>query len=578
MGNTIPEIFFETAKKFPQKTALLYKKEGVYFPVTYQELAGKILTLSSFLQSLGIEKGDTVAILSENRPDWVVSDMAIMVTGAVVVPLHTSFNAVTICKVLNHCAAKILIVSSGSLLDSVVLSSKKLKYLQHIIYVDPIKNIQKKISGKKCISWKKIFLSQKKPPAHHVVLHPNDCCNIIYTSGATGEPKGVMLSHQNFLSNIAAVRAYVPVKENDIFLSFLPLSHVLEKTGGYYLPLLFGATIAYAESTKQLSHNLQEVHPSILICVPRIFEKFHDAIWDKVNASSVFKKKLFYWGLRQKKGTFLYRIADVFIFKKIRQQLGGSLRLAISGGASLNPNLCKFFSKIGVVILEGYGLTETSPVISVNQEKHVKFGTVGKVIEGVQVTISEHKEILVKGQNVALGYFKSKKEWDATIDKNGWLHTGDLGFVDVQGFLTIIGRKKEMMVLSGGKNIWPEPIENLLNDDKYITQSMVVGNNQKFVSALLVPDWQEIEIFLQKSNMLLQHHEKLIKNPVIFSLFQQRLDEKINPKLSDVEKVKKFILLPQEFSQEQGELTPTLKLRRHIIANHYKKAIESAYE
>ena len=579
MYKAIPEVFFETAQKHPNKNALLYKKEGVYFPVTYKELSKKIITFSVALCDIGVEKGDRVAILSENRPEWVISDLAIMMAGAIVVPLHTTFNPKAICSVLNHCEAKVLIVSNSELLNKVLLGQKYLKYLKKIIFIENLTATQKEVLSSKVLSWKAIFSQNKtvQNDLEKIFLDPDECCSIIYTSGTTGEPRGVMLTHRNFLSNVEAVNEVIPVKESDTFLSFLPLSHVLERMAGYYMPMCYGATIAYAESSKQLPQNLKEIRPTLMISVPRIFEKFHDAIWDKVNSSSEFRKNIFKWALKQKKNTFRYKIADYLAFKKIRQRMGGRLRLTISGGASLNENIGGFFSKIGIKVLEGYGLTETSPVVSANREKDFKFGTVGKIIPGVKVKIAENKEILVKGPNVTQGYFKDENQLNI-FNKDGWLCTGDLGFLDKQGFLTVIGREKEMLVTSGGKNVWPEPIENLLNNDKFISQSMVVGNCQKFISALIVPDWQEVEIYFKQNNLKMEEHDKLVKNDLLLEIFQKRLDEKINPNLNEFEKIKKFKLVGQEFSQSQDELTATLKLRRHIIETHYAKKIESMYE
>jgi len=575
MYKAIPEIFFEIAKKHPNKPALLYKKEGVYFPITYKEFSKKVEIFAGCLSALGINKGDKVAILSENRPEWVISDLSIMAIGAIVVPLHTTFNPKAICTVLNHSEAKILIVSNSDLLNKVLLGQKELKYLEKIILLESLTAIQKEILSSKVISWNAIFTQNNN--FEKIFLDPDECCSIIYTSGTTGEPKGVTLSHRNFLSDVEAVNEVIPVKENDVFLSFLPLSHVLERLTGYYMPMCYGATIAYAESTKQLPANLKEVRPTIMISVPRVFEKFHDAIWDKINSSSEFKKRIFIWALKQQKDTFFYKIADLFVFKKIRDGLGGKLRITVSGGASLNENVAKFFNKIGVLIVEGYGLTETSPVVSVNHEDDLKFGTVGKILPGVKVKISENKEILIKGPNVFKGYYKDESKSELCFDQEGWFRTGDMGFIDKQGFLTIIGRAKEMIVTSGGKNVWPEPIENLLNNDKFISQTMVVGNNRKFISALIVPDWQQIETYFKQNNLPLQEHDKLIKNPILIDIFQKRLEEKINPELHEFEKIRKFQLLPQEFSQEQEELTSTLKLRRHIIEKHYQKSIESMY-
>jgi len=579
---TIPEAFFETAEVFPQKNALLYKREGVYFPITYKELSQNVKILSNSFKKLGINKGDKIAILSENRPEWVISDLSIMFIGAVSVPLHTTFSSKAISNILNHSRAKILVVSNGDLLNKVLLLHQNLKHLKKIIFLEKLTGIEKQtlnikkynLKGK-IFHWKTILNHNEKEFCEKIFLDPNEICTIIYTSGTTGNPKGVPLSHKNILSNVEATNEVVPVKEKDVFLSFLPLSHILERTAGYYVPILHGATIAYAENIKQMSYNLKEIAPTILVSVPRIFEKFHDAIWDKINNLSSFKKKLFAWSLRQKEKTIGHSIANFLFFRNIRKKLGGKIRLAISGGASLNKNLARFFLKIGILVIEGYGLTETSPVISANKENDFKFGTVGKIIPGVKVKISDKKEILVNGPNVFQGYFKDKKSTKLSFDKNGWFRTGDLGFIDQQGFLTIIGREKEMFVLSGGKNIWPEPIENLLNNDKFIAQSIIIGNKKKFVSTLIIPDWQEIKMYLKNNDLLLQEHYKLIKNPVILSVFQDRIDKKINPHLSDFEKIKKFKLLPSEFSQENDELTPTLKLRRHIIEKHYKKEIES---
>lgn len=578
MYKAIPEVFFETAQKYPNKPALLYKKEGVYFPITYKEIIKKIKIFSACLSALGVVKGDKVAILSENRPEWVISDLSIMTIGAVVVPLHTSLNPKAVCEILNHSSAKVLIVSNSDLLNKALLGQKYFKHLKKIIFLENLTATQKEILSKKVISWKAIFSQNQNNEFEKIFLDPDDLCSIIYTSGTTGKPKGVCLTHRNFLSNVEAVNEVVPVQKNDVFLSFLPLSHVLERMAGYYMPITFGATIAYAESSKQLSQNLKEVRPTVMISVPRIFEKFHDAVWDKVNASSPLKKKIFKWALKQKRGAFLYRIADYLAFKKIRQQMGGRLRFTISGGASLNENIGKFFSKIGIKILEGYGLTETSPVISANHENDFKFGTVGKIVPGVKVKITDNKEILVKGSNVMQGYFDNKKETKRVFDKDSWFCTGDLGFLDKQGFLTIIGRGKEMIVTSGGKNVWPEPVENLLNNDRFVSQSMVLGDGRKFISALIVPDWQEVEIYFKQNNLPLKEHQKLTKDEELIKIFQQRIDEKINPNLSEIEKIKKFRLLPQEFLQEQEELTPTLKLRRHIIEKHCSKSIESMYE
>jgi len=579
MYKSIPELFFEVAEENENKTALLYKKEGVYFPITYKELANKVKILSSELQKLGIEKRDNVAILSENRPEWVISDLAIMAVGGVVVPLHTTLSPKAILNVLIHSKAKILIVSNDSFLNKVLLGQKYLENLKKVIFLDKLTSSQKSVLSSGVIGWKAIFKMNTIEDYEEIFLDPDDPCSIIYTSGTTGNPKGVVLSHMNFLSNVQSINEAIPVKKNDVFLSFLPLSHVLERVAGYYMPICYGATIAYAEGIKQLPQNLKEVKPTILISVPRIFEKFYDAVWDKVEASSHLQQNIFKWALKQKDSKIKRKIADFLVFKKIKNRMGGRLRFTISGGASLNEKIARFFAKTGVLILEGYGLTETSPVISANKVKEYKFGTVGKVIPGVKVKIDETtKEIMIKGPNVFKEYFDNAEATESSFNKEGWFCTGDLGFIDKQGFLTVIGRAKEMIVTSGGKNVWPEKVEKLLNNDRFISQSIVIGNNKKFISALIAPDWQEVEIYLKEKNLPLKGHDELTRDQKLLEIFQQRIEVKVNPNLDEVEKIKKFRLVPQEFSQEQDELTPTLKLRRHIIENHYQKEIESMYQ
>ncbi len=501
-----------------------------------------------------------------------------MSVGGITIPLHTTLNSEAIYRVLEHSEAKVLIISNIDLLNKVLLYNNSLRYLEKIIILENLPAIKRANLGVKVFDWQNLFSQNKLGSFRKIIISPNDPCSIIYTSGTTGEPKGVVLTHNNFLSDAEAVNKAIPVKENDVFLSFLPLSHALERTAGQWMPILFGATIAYAESAKTVAKNLKEVKPSILIAVPKIFEKFHDAIWDKINKSSSFKKNLFRWALRQNKGTLSWKLADFLVFKKIRKNLGGKLRITISGGAKLNENLVKFFAKIGVIILEGYGLTETSPVATViRQEDMQEFGKigVGRALSGVDIKIGPEKEILIKGASVFTEYYKNKDATKKAFNKDGWFCTGDLGFIDKDNFLTVIGRKTEMIVLSGGKNVWPEPIENLLNNDRYISQAMVLGDGQNFISVLICPDWQEVERHLKESSLQLQSHHNLIKDEFVLKLFQRRIDEKINPNLSDFERIKKFVILSEEFSQEKGELTPTLKLRRHMICIHNEKIIKN---
>lgn len=575
IAQTIPEAFSRACQRFGRQTALLYKRDNVYFPITYSQLAEKVNTLAVGLSKFGVQKGDRVAILSENRPEWVVADLATMLLGGIVVPLHVTFSPPAIGKIIEHSQAKIIIVANNDLLNKVLLSQSDWPYLEKIVLLERAAAETPAWQGR-VFYWDWLMVRNDSRLGGQPLSRPDDVCSIVYTSGTTGEPKGVMLTHHNFLSNSQAVAQAVAVKPSDVFLSFLPLSHVLERLAGYYIPLFSGAAIAYAEGIKQLPANLKEIKPTILISVPRVFEKMHETIWEKAKTTPL-KKKIFLWALQQGKSGLRHNLADWLVFKKIRGNLGGRLRLTVSGGATLNEKIAKFFLKIGLTVLEGYGLTETSPVVAVNREHDFKIGAVGKVIAEVEVKISQDKEILVKGPNVFKGYYKNAIASQAAFDKDGWFKTGDLGFVDKEGFLTIIGRRKEMIVTSGGKNVWPEAVESELNKDRLVASSIVLGNNQKFIGALIVPDWQKVAQFFQENNLSFQPAEQLVANKALINFFQQRLNEKINPNLSEYEKIRAFKLLPRDFSQEQGELTPTLKLRRHIIEQHYKAEIEELF-
>ncbi|MFA6410139.1 MAG: long-chain fatty acid--CoA ligase [Candidatus Buchananbacteria bacterium] len=575
---TIPQKFKETAKKFPKRPALKFKYHDAYIEMTFAELEKRINTLTKGLLELGISKGDRVAILSENRSEWVRMDLAIMTLGAIVVPVHTTLSPKIIQHILSDSESTAILVSNQEQFNKLLLVIKDLPLLKTIIFIDLDQPQNHKDLNKKIISLENLMeLGKKSERKISPEVNPTDIASIIYTSGTTALPKGVMLTHRNFLFDAEAAVTAVPVDEHDVLLSFLPLSHVLERTIGYYAPFICrGACLAYAESVKTLKLNLKEVKPTILVSVPRIFERVHDGIWEKVKSGGKLKYKIFVWALKQNPKTFSHWLADKLVFKKIRGNFGGKLRFAISGGATLNHKLGRFFARMGITILEGYGLTETAPVISVNRQDNIKFGTVGQQLPGVEIKIASDKEILVKGPNIMAGYYKNEILTKEMIDSDGWLHTGDLGFMNSEGFLMIIGRKKEMISLSNGKIAWPEQLEVILNDDHLITQSMVYGNGKGHLVALLIPDWQEITNSLTELGMTSKEPDQLINDPKLTALFKDRI-EKINQQLADWEKIRKFKIIAAEFSQEKDELTPTLKLRRKIIEEHYQKELEKMY-
>lgn len=573
IDKTLPQAFFESASKHGRRRALRYKKGGVHYHISYSGLEKKIRIFAAGLADLGVRQGDNLAILSKNCSQWVIFDFGVMLLGAVNVPIHSTLSPKIIAYILNHGEAKILAVNGAELLNKVLLVQDQLEFLDSIIYIGKEEADLDHFSKIKILRWDEVVVQGKEKQLPQTEVKSSDVCSIIYTSGTTGLPKGVCLTHENFLSDIEAVSQAVPAFTSDLFLSFLPLSHVLERTAGYYVPLFSGSSIAYAEGIKQLPKNLKEFRPTILICVPRVLEKFHDGIYDKMKSGSKLIRNLFFYALKQNEKSLTLKIVDKIIFGKIRGKLGGNLRLIVSGGAPLNVKIAKFFKKIGLKVLEGYGLTETSPVLAVNTFENCKFGTVGKPVLGAEIKIDAEHEVLAKGQMIMPGYYKNNQETEAVIDSSGWFHTGDSGFVDAEGFLTIIGRKKEMMVSSGGKNIWPEPIELMLNSNKFISQSMVIGDKRKFVSALIVPHWQEVKRFLQSE----QTPEELVKSDSLQKLMESELSL-INENLSEHERIKKFLLLPNEFTEARDELTPTLKLRRHVIIANHQKEIESMYE
>lgn len=576
--STIPQRFNETADKFAKRPALKFKYHGAYITVTFAELKKRVAEMAGGLLALGVKPGERLAILAENRSEWVRADLAVLTIGAVVVPVHTTLSPKLISHILNDSGAAYLLVSHQELFNKIILIANQLPNLKTIIYIK-LNHLPENFKEKKLISLDEVMnLGQNNQGEIKVLIKPDDLASIVYTSGTTDLPKGVMLSHRNFLFDAEASVTVVPVDEGDTLLSFMPLSHVLERTAGYYAPLVLrGCCIVYAESVKTLVVNLKEVKPTVIVCVPRIFEKFHIGIWEKVKKGGRLKYKIFVWALKQEPKTIGHLAAEFLVFRKIRQNLGGHLRLAICGGATLNHKLARFFDRLGLIIVEGYGLTETSPVATVNRPDNIKFGTVGQKLPGVEIAIAKDKEILVRGPNVMLGYYQKPELTRQVIDASGFFHTGDLGFLSSQGFLVIIGRKKEMISLSNGKIAWPESLEVILNNDRLINQSMVYGNHRSYLVALIVPDWPEVARSLAELDLGSKEPDILVKEPKLIALFAQRL-EKINEQLADWEKIRRFKLLPAEFSSQKDEVNPALKLCRPVIENHYQKEIERLYQ
>ncbi|HDH97320.1 MAG TPA: long-chain fatty acid--CoA ligase, partial [Proteobacteria bacterium] len=491
--------------------------------------------------------------------------------------------------------SRFVVVSNNSQLQKVLSKKRELKTVEKIVIFDPIKDITDRdpmvMSLDDLMKLGESYDDPGELDRRLTEIDPDDLASLIYTSGTTGDPKGVMLTHRNFLSNVESAMKVMPIRSDDVALSFLPLSHSLERMAGHFTMVYAGVTIAYAESLDKLPQNLREVKPTVLISVPRIYEKVDARIRENVEKSGPVKKAIFDWALgvgrrvsqlkQQKRPVPLplklqLALADKLVFSKLKEAVGGRIRYFVSGGAPLAKEIAEFFHAAGMLICEGYGLTETSPVLTANTPDAYKFGTVGKPFPGVEIKIADDGEILAKGPNVMKGYYKKPEATKEAFDEEGWFHTGDVGEFDEDGFLRITDRKKELIVTSGGKNIAPQPIENMLKMNKFIEQVCLIGDRRKFISAIVVPNFEALEAWAKQQGIEFSNREELVRNPKVVELYSRAIDE-VNSKLAKYETIKKFVLSPIEFTQENKMLTPTLKVRRKVVMQKFANEIESMY-
>lgn len=590
----IPEMILARARFYKDREAFLYKRNGTYVPMSWEAVAAHIRHFALGLAALGISKGDKIALISENRPEWAIVDLGMMSLGAVHVPIFTTSSPEDVEYILNHSEAKILIVSTEALCARVLPVCGRLPGIRKIIVMHPgeLKKDGNMLLYDDLINLGRRIASEV-PEAfegHLRTVKREDLATIIYTSGTTGEPKGVMLTHENFLSNIEASAEVLDVRATDRALSFLPLSHVFERMAGYYFMLHQGASIAYAEDMNKIGENMLEAMPTVMTAVPRFFEKMHARIMEQIDKGPALRKKAFFWGLTAGKQTAPLRmsgqkipfgakasfaIARELFFKKIRQKLGGRMRFFISGGAPLSREIAEFFFAADVLILQGYGLTETSPVISVNLTRKNRFGTVGPILPNVRVKIAADGEILVKGPSVMKCYFKSEEQTRLSFD-DGWFLTGDIGELDGEGFLKITDRKKDIIVTSAGKNIAPQKIENALIADECVSQICVIGDRRNYLTALVVPDWQKIEEYAKLNRIDPSNREDLARDDRIIGMMGERIGRRTEGFASH-ERIKYFTLLSKEFTVAEGELTATMKVKRKFIAEKYRSLIDLMY-
>ncbi|MDF1580642.1 MAG: long-chain fatty acid--CoA ligase [Desulfuromonadales bacterium] len=588
-------MFKKSAAKYATLPAVSFKKDGQYITLSYEHLYQRVLMASRGLIKAGLQPGDRVAILSENRTGWVISDLGTQTARGITVPIYATNTPEQVADVINHCGAEIVFVSN------------RLQY-------EKLLSVREKISGVRHVFSFERFLGSREFPVNTLyqlseISHPlteeeqgsieagieligsNDLMTIIYTSGTTGAPKGVMLTHANMLFDAHyGVEKLGGMPSHETFLSFLPLCHVLERTAGYHAALLYGCHIAFAESVEKVVENIIEVRPTMMVSVPRLFEKIYSRIYENVHQMNPLKRKMFHKAVeigreyiyckyvQQKKTGLLgvkYRLADRLVFKKIRERFGGRLRLFISGGAPLDKTINEFMWIIGIPTCEGYGLTETSPAVTLNSVNELRFGSVGRPLMQTEAKLADDGELMLKGPQVMQGYYKNP-EATAEVLKDGWLSTGDIARIDAEGYVYIVDRKKEIIITAGGKNIAPQPIENELKLDKYISQAFVHGDRLPYLVALVTPNLERLIELAHQERIDYFDLEDLVANAKVQKIFEERIAE-VNAKLPSYETIKKFVILPREFSVEGGELTPTLKFKRKVIYQKYKEKIDSLY-
>jgi len=591
-ARNLADLFYASVDTYDKARHLLYKKDGAWTGISSAEFRRAVEELSSGLRAVGVEAGDRVAILSENRPEWAFADLATLAAGAVDVPIYPNSTPAQVLHILKDSGAKAVFVSSAAQAAKVAEVRPQLPALLHVIRMDDAGPGGTTLAGVREKGRPALAADPEAVRRRAASLGPDDLATIIYTSGTTGEPKGVMLSHGNIASNVAAAAAVFPVfGPDDLALSFLPLCHIFERMAGHYLMLSRGVTVAYAESVEAVPANMTEVRPTVVFSVPRLYEKMHARIQEKVAGDPPVRQRIFRWGLRVGQESFRHRVAKTrppaalrlrralaerLVFAKIKKRVGGRLRVFVSGGAPLSRELAEFFGAVGLLILEGYGLTETSPVITVNRPEDFRPGTVGPPVEGVEVKIAPDGEILTRGPHVMKGYYKKPEATAEAIDGQGWFHTGDVGVLE-DGFLTITDRKKDIIVTSGGKNIAPQPIEGALKRSPLIADAVMIGNKRNFAAALVVPKFDALEKWAAARGISFRDREDLVHRPEIVAHYEQAVKEATDG-LARFEQIKKIALLPREFSLEGGELTPTLKVKRRVVEQKYKDMIDRMYE
>jgi len=593
MAQTIPALFFEQAARYGRNPLFWTRRQGRYEPSSWEEAAKLVQSLGAYLLSIPVNPGDRIAILSENRLEWGIADLAIQSVRAWSVPIYPTLTEADILQIFRDCQPVMCVVSSLEQAKKVRNLNVQVPSLRMTIVMEPGRLTPQEQSWSGALEQGRgvkerlgeLFARRLQE------IEPTHTATLIYTSGTTGEPKGAMLSHQNFLSNAAACLDAIPISNTDLHLSFLPLSHVFERMAGWYLMMMAGASVAYAESMDTLPLNMVEVKPTVMLGVPRFFEKLYARVQEGLRTASPLKQRIAAWAMSVGQQARPYRLArrplppplrwqyalaDRLMFRKLQQRLGGRLKFFVSGSAPLSKTIAEFFFDAGVTILEGYGLTETSPVIAVNRPDALKFGTVGLPLKGVEIRIESDGEIATRGPHVMQGYYQQPDATQAVMT-DGWFHTGDIGAIDAEGFVSITDRKKDLIKTAGGKFVAPQKLENLFVADPYVAQAFVYGDRERYCVALIVPNLQRLNAYATQQGLACASTEELVKTPAIQAFLWSRI-QALQQQLASFEQVKAIGVLAQEFTQAAGELTPTLKAKRAAIAARYHDILQRLYQ
>ncbi len=593
-AETLPQLFLETVRDHPRPDMYQIRDEaGGFTPVASEEVLRRVKALRLALESLGIAGGDRVAILSENRLEWILADLATLCCGAADVPIYPTLEERDIAYILGDCQPKAIFVSNAEQARKVRCIRDQAPFLRDVITFEPLE-LPGTMSFSRLMEIGENLLAKQPLEGTEICgpSAPEDLASILYTSGTTGNPKGVMLSHRNFVENVRQSLEVFPLLPSDTALSFLPLSHAFERTCGFYAMMAAGMGVSFAGGVDTVGPDMLTVRPTVLVCVPRLLDKIFDRVNTAAMGGSPIKRNIFIWAKKvvhdireahqrhenPSSWTRLqHGIVDRLVFSKLRARTGGRLRFFVSGGAPLAPHVNEFFNAAGLPAYEGYGLTETTPVLSGNVPGRQRVGSVGIPLPRTEIRIADDGEILARGPQLMMGYYNDEAATREVMTDDGWFMTGDIGRFDEDGYLYITDRKKELIVTAGGKNIAPQPIEGEFAKNKFITNAVVIGDRRPFLIALFVPNFDNIEKWASEHGIAWSDHDDLEKHPSVQEKYQRALDY-VNEKLPRFSTIKKFALLRDEFTLESGELTPTLKIKRRVIQKKYHDLIEDLYQ